>query len=231
MTQPNLPNSDYFARILAELKGRLTNLETQQQFIVADATGTRVIQIGVFPGSPVTYGLKVWDDDDNVRVQIGELSNGDYGILLEDALTGQTTELLPVYEDGVETVEGTSSTTYTDLSTPGPGVTATVGASGVVDISVNCYVGIPGGSGSVQSLGAVGITIDGAPISGVLNECIYFANTVTGPDAVGMASNQSFRGTITGLAPGVTHTFEMKYRMSGPGTVNFGNRFLLVEPR
>jgi hypothetical protein len=74
-------------------------------------------------------------------------------------------------------------------------------------VVVNSYIGIPGGTGSTQSGGFVGVSIDSnAPVS-PLDEVLYFSNTVVGSTAVGMAANDSASVILSGLPP-EQHTFE-----------------------
>jgi hypothetical protein len=123
--------------------------------------------------------------------------------------------------------EATGSTTYVDLATPGPSVTVNIGAGGQVRISVNAVVSIPGGTGGTQqSAGFVGIFMDGTLFA---DEVVYFSNTVVGATPVGMAGNNSSTWLFSEIPPG-EHTFSMKYRMVGPGTVNFSDRLLQVRP-
>ena len=170
-------------------------------------------------------GIK--DEDGNTRVKWGQLPLGDYGISLSDPATGNVTTLLPVYKEGITTAESTMSTTYTDLATPGPEVTATIGMSGEALVIINSYIGVIGVA-SAQSGGFVGVSIDGnAPVS-PLDEILYFAVS-SGSEAIGIAGNQSAMVILTGLSVG-QHTFEFKYKALGGNNVTFFNRFLQVAP-
>lgn len=171
----------------------------------------------------------VKDANGLTRVKTGLLPGGDYGIALTDPVTGVTTELLPVYQESDRGNDfSTSSTSYV-ADTNTPALTATVGASGDVLLTVNSFIGIPGATGGAQSGGFVGISVDGAAITGILDEVLYLANSVVGTTAVGQAANQSAQVIVTGLSPG-QHTFEMQYKMIGPGTVNYASRFLQARP-
>jgi hypothetical protein len=195
---PN-PN-DYLRTLLKGFDVRLKALETQQNGGVLDNKGVQ-------------------------RVQYGLLKSGDYGFSVTDSLGTTTTEILPIYEANVLTGQSTTSTTYTDLATAGPLVSAIIGTSGQALLTVNSYVGISGVAGA-QSAGFVGIYIDG-----VLwyDELLYFSVSNPGTTTVGMAANQSAQVVVTGLTPG-SHTFEMKYKTVGGSTVTFGSRFLQVRP-
>jgi hypothetical protein len=186
---------------ITDLRRRLTVLENQQNGGVIDNNGVQ-------------------------RIAYGLLSSGDYGFAVTDAPGTTTTEFLPLYEANVLTTESTSSTSYTDLATPGPIVTAVIGMSGQALVTVNSYIGVPGGAG-VQSAGFAGVSIDGTAPASPLDECLYLS--VSAAAAVGIATNCSCQVVVTGLSPG-SHTFEMKYKMAGPGAVNFDERFLQVRP-
>ena len=157
---------------------------------------------------------------------MGQLPLGDYGISLSDPATGNVTTLLPVYKEGITTAEVDDSTTYTDLATPGPEVTATIGMSGEALVIIS-YIGVIGVA-SAQSGGFVGVSIDGnAPVS-PLDEILYFAVS-SGSQAIGIAGNQSAMVILTGLSVG-QHTFEFKYKALGGNNVTFFNRFFQVAP-
>ena len=204
----NPPAGDAFFARLRNIEKALAALQNQQLFLVADL-------------------------EQNMRVRLGPLvdgtgtPNGDFGLSVSDS-NGHTTNILPVYTSSVGAVESTTSTSYTDLATPGPSVTAEVGSTGDVEIICNSYIGIPGTS-SGQSAGFVGISIDGAPPTSPLDEAIYFSNTGGGTPQ-GMAANQSFTTILTGLAPLSSVTFTMLYKVAGPPTVSFGSRYLSVRP-
>ena len=157
-----------------------------------------------------------------VRVKYGQLyeQNGitDYGIAVIDPIVGVTTELLPLYEANVLTTQSTSSTTYTNLTTPGPSLTATTTAAGTALVVVNSYIGVTGVA-DAQSAGFVGVSIDGNTPADPLDEVLYFSVT-SGSQPVGIAGNQSASVIISGLTPG-QHTFEMVYKTVGGEEVNF----------
>lgn len=117
----------------------------------------------------------------------------------------------------VLTSETTTSTSYTDLATPGPAVTVTVGANGLA------LVGLSSGSKSSTS----GVALATYALSG--------ANTVAASDtnimSLVVGTNESISGSIrlfSGLTPGST-TFTMKYRVD-TGTGTFERRNLTVIP-
>ena len=64
--------------------------------------------------------------------------------------TGNSVEVL--------TSEGTTSTSYTSLATPGPTANAVAGISGAIEVTVSANISI--GTGAT---GAVGLYVDGSP--------------------------------------------------------------------
>ncbi len=188
-------------------------------------TGDIVSVMGPLPGGG--YGFGVEDLSGNLRVAIGKLADGDYGLQVTDPTLSVTTEILPVYDAQYVPAQTTSSTTYVALS--GPSVQATIASSGKAQIFVSAYIGYPGGTGGQQSGGFVGVGIDGALPTGVLDEFVYAANTVVGSTAVGGATSAGMQVVLSGLSAG-QHTFKCYYKMDGPGTVTFSRMFLQITP-
>lgn len=227
---PVLPSAEQYLLLqLAQLAATVQQLSEQQQILISNSDNVTRIVNGLIPGSGGLYGFQVLDTGGNNRVQVGDLPGGDIGLSVSDPTTGTTTTILPVYKqtDGDNSLT-TSSTTYvTDPNMPA--LTATIGAHEEALILLNSYVGIPGGTSGTQSGGFVGLSIDGGAPTGTFNELLYFANTVVGSTAVGMAANQSASFIATGLSSG-QHTFEMQFKMTGPGSVTFESRYLQVQP-
>jgi hypothetical protein len=113
----------------------------------------------------------------------------------------------------VSNLETTTSTTYTDLTTPGPAVTVTTGAQALV--ALKCDASNSGASGSVMSVA----------VSGTTSQAATDANSI-GPDN----TNKVRLGALVLLAiVGGSNTFTAKYRVTG-GTGTFVNRSLIVIP-
>jgi hypothetical protein len=111
--------------------------------------------------------------------------------------------------------ESTTWATYTNLTTPGPSVNATIGQSGLalVNLSATISNSGPGGSISYMSLQVdtgVPTDVDAARTASTV------AGTVSRPILV------------TGLSPG-SHAFTAKYRVSA-NTGTFAQRRLVVVP-
>lgn len=116
------------------------------------------------------------------------------------------------------TSESTTSTSYTDLATPGPTFSVTTGTAALVAISSS-------------------ITNDTTNSASFVSYAISGATTVAADDQWGLeldgvtANNTNRFGFIhrhTGLTAGV-NTFTMKYK-AGSNTATFANRKLLVIP-
>jgi hypothetical protein len=234
------PSHPSLVKMLEDLRKRITALEQTQNFGVRDGSGVQRVFAGqqftksglIVPGSiagaaPSTlFNIAAFDTSGNVRAVLGDLVSGDYGLAVTD-VNGATTEILPVYSSTeVRTEEFTSSTSYTDLATVGPSVSAVIGASGACHVIANAFISTPVTASSITG-GEVGISIDGnapaPPLDGLLINQIS-----TGTSATGTLINVSGQAYVTGLSAGA-HTFKLVYKSSG-GSAGFGNRFLQVRP-
>lgn len=134
----------------------------------------------------------------------------------------------------VNAIESTSNTSPTDLTTPGPSVTVTVGASGQALVSVNAFMWTTSTAASPntgqQAYASFTVTDptgtstfigDGA---GVIQSAIIAASASPLID-------QRFGAQylMTGMIPG-KNTFTMKYRSGDGNAVSFGNRVIIVTP-
>ena len=207
MPAVNFSQDDWLVQQIQQLQQQVQALQTQQQYVIVDAQLRQ-------------------------RVQLGLLNNGDYGLLVTDPVNSVQTEYLPVYQNVVAATEGTSSASYTDLTTAGPSVTVTIGASGMAQIFIGSYIGVTAVQ-NAQAGGFVGVATDGVdPVGGIgLDELLYFAMSTANvvPSCTGIASSQSGIYVVSGLSPG-THTFKMRYKAAGGGTSNFSSRFIQVRP-
>jgi hypothetical protein len=120
----------------------------------------------------------------------------------------------------VLTSQGTSTTTYTDLTTVGPSVTVVVGPSG------NAIVSLTG------VLSTNNVAIQSAYMSfsasGVLPSDSSSIFIPSGSNAT-TRYIQSATFWVTGLTPG-TNTFTAKYKSTGGITSTFANRQIIVIP-
>lgn len=133
----------------------------------------------------------------------------------------------PVFDQVIE-FETTTSTSYTDLATPGPEVICVVGETRRVIVTAGAYIVSTVDNQTVS----VGLSIDGA-------EPVFWAaaENLTGGAFGGSFSHsemlehgQAWVGPLD-LLPG-EHTFRLKYRQSLPGANqgHFDLRFLQVQP-
>ena len=137
---------------------------------------------------------------------------------------------------------GTEFGIYADLPTPGPQVTVTVPASGLVEVFARVHV-----SGDASASGAVGMAIDGSTTIGVkcnaYNALLILAPASPAGDwataappsstACGTRLPGTSQSLMLSVAPG-THTFKLIYgarSSSPPATVHFSDRQLYVTPR
>lgn len=117
----------------------------------------------------------------------------------------------------VNTIENTSSLSYTDLFTPGPAVTVTIGSTGKALVAVYCAL-----SNSSANFALASYAVSGA-------------STVAAADTQALQTNTTsdirvgFTVLHTGLVPG-SNTFTMKYRASTSGPAAFNGRRILVNP-
>lgn len=119
-------------------------------------------------------------------------------------------------ESQISTSQTTTSTSFTDLATPGPAVTTTISQSGRALVIV---------SGMLKNSG-LAFTRMSYAVSG--------ASTVAASDTNGISvvnTNEieaSRSSLVTGLTPG-SNTFTAKYRVTG-GTGTFTSRSITVIP-
>ncbi len=127
----------------------------------------------------------------------------------------------------VATSETTVSTTFTDLTTPGPAVTVTIPASGIVQVIV--------GADMLGNVATSATPVMSFEVSGANTIAALDVNALVAP-ALNPASNAgrvaaSRVKILTGLTPGVT-TFTAKYKqpLAGGNTATFANRDIAVIP-
>jgi hypothetical protein len=122
--------------------------------------------------------------------------------------------------DNVSTDQATSSTTYADLSTVGPSVTATTGVAAIV--MLGCWMtNSTGGARSIMSYSMSGATTTAAQdLTGAS------VQITTSSSSCYVGSSRTY--LHTGLTAGST-TFKAQYKVSA-GTGNFSNRTLSVLP-
>jgi hypothetical protein len=123
----------------------------------------------------------------------------------------------------VGTQEGTTSSSYTDLTTTTDTVTVTVGASGKAVVFL---------SAQLQNSGFICYAWVGFAISGASTAAANDAQAIMYQNVYNGGSPQAQYGSpylLTGLSPGST-TFKLKYKATGGGTAQFTNRAIAVIP-
>lgn len=127
--------------------------------------------------------------------------------------TNQLTERTTA-EAAVETSEGTTSTTYTDLATPGPAVTLTTGIKALVWVTADLVCGTAGQSARTTFNVSGATTVAESDALALRNVTALVIRATAGP-------------TTVALTPG-SNTFTMRYRTSGASTSTYVNRRIVV---
>jgi hypothetical protein len=120
----------------------------------------------------------------------------------------------------VATNEGTTSTSYTDLTTAGPAVTVTTGTKALVIITAYINAAADGFTG-VSAFMSYGVT--GATTSAAADDRAIINQTPTGDNN----NNRMSAASVVTLTAG-SNTFTSKYRSSASRIVNFSNREIFV---
>lgn len=118
----------------------------------------------------------------------------------------------------VATDESTSSTTFTDLTTPGPSVTLVTGKEVIVIASALIFKTTSG-----LTTGHVGVNVSGATTIATVALIYATSQTASGTTAVYSVA-RSYK--LSGLTPG-TNTFKLQY-LTESGTMDFQNRDITV---
>lgn len=114
--------------------------------------------------------------------------------------------------------QSTTSTSYTDLGTPGPSVSSTTGTEAIVWFSAEVESSTP------NALQKFSVAVSGATTVAASDD---WAVTLDGTDDLS-PSRRMGAHRFTGLTGGI-NTFTMKYA-AGSNTATFGNRELIVMP-
>jgi len=178
----------YFARLLATIQNRLKALEMQQNAAVRDSTN-------------------------NVRVQLGLLPSGDFGLAITDP-AGHSGEVWPVSANMNTATVSTTSTTPVALAGT-PAVTCQIGASGDAVVTFGAFIN-PG-----TDQGLIWLAVDGTAVG-------YSANLFGGTGTVTriLMLSKIPSGTVT---PG-SHTFSLKFQSRTGTSVTFDRPAIVVQP-
>lgn len=119
----------------------------------------------------------------------------------------------------VETIQTTSSTSYTDLATAGPAVTVTTGTAALVILSTVVL------NDTAAAEAICGVAISGATTLAAQDGKALRISTSTGTVSLDGSKAQLYTGLTAG-----SNTFTMKYRVTGTSTGTFARRELIVIP-
>ena len=117
----------------------------------------------------------------------------------------------------VDTGETSTSTSYTDLATPGPAVTLNTGTKALVIITARMYVGA-----TLTDVFASYAVSGATTIAAGNSRAIYLGSSGINLPVIGVSA----ASLLTGLTAG-SNTFTMKYRVSG-NTGNWDRRWISV---
>lgn len=150
--------------------------------------------------------LAAGSDFQHLRARAGAANGIEYAALLSAAT--------------VTTSESTTSTSFTDLATPGPAVTVTTGTTALVILTANLY-----NNGTSQDAD-MGFAVSGASTVAAAGSASLEATTGASGAVVRYTASAVF--PVTGLTAG-SNTFTAKYKATG-GTSFFANRSIVVIP-
>jgi hypothetical protein len=139
------------------------------------------------------------------------------GSYFTTSATNQIAERVPA-QASVNAGEQTTSTSFTDLTTPGPSVTLSTGVQALVVISAEIN------NNTASQAGRVAVDISGATTLAPDNNKTLRQET----NGTGEFQRASLVYLQTGLTPG-TNTFKMMYAVPG-GTGSFNFRNILILP-
>jgi hypothetical protein len=134
------------------------------------------------------------------------------------ATAANTITIRTINEDFENTSETTTSTSYTDLATVGPTVSATASTRAIVSITAR----VSNSSSAEESF--IGVDLTSATTQSPSDN---FALQQEG-GATNVSDQKSYVALMTGLSAGSTQ-FRMKYRVTG-GTGTFHRRRLMIMP-
>lgn len=174
--------------------------------------------------------LRVKDESGIVRVELGLLSDGSYGLNVKETAEEEGFHQVPfVYTDFVTSALGDtcSSATYGDLATPGPSKTVPIRSTGKILIIASAQ--IQAGLNTAASTtfdGRFDVEFSGAntrvpdeandPLVGVASTNVIVS---TGTNSGTRIFTVTASATFTGLNAGAT-TITMKYRRSASASVD-----------
>jgi hypothetical protein len=182
--------------------------------------------------------LRVKDAAGSVRVQVGQITDGSYGVEVKETGQDQFHQVPYIFSQSVAAFESTVSTGFTDLATVGPTVTVPVRSTGrvlvIITTQIQWAANTPS-AGPVTQGGWCTVAFSGANTKSAFTassdilamDVIVWSATGAESDTATKSPSSAF--AFTGLNPGDT-TITMKYAMAS-GAANaaeFGRRCLTV---
>lgn len=205
--------------------------------------GNASMRIGTVTGYDGTAGAVTVDVGGGTLVSCPYLGSyipsvGDHIVMLSAGATwvvlgsvGTTTPPLTpqtaVLDPGVQS---TTSTSYTDLTTVGPSITATVAASGRALVLLSCRIGWFDTTTDPSDGGAMSCAVSGASTVAADDQgAAYLFAQYTGTTGASVTAQIAGVRFLTGLTPG-RNVFTAKYKSADPGakSVDFSKRSLTV---
>ena len=195
------------------IDAKLDKVTTPSRMYLVDSEGNQ----GVAPYSSGLTPNSVVTRDDNNTFQVGTPTAAGHAATkayVDTAVSGVSSGGSPVTAAtaAVATGESTTSSTYTSLATTTDQVTVTVGASGILQVTINSQLTCS----TVHQMAYVSFELSGAnTLAADDARCFWLKNPVSG----GSGFRYGMTKVLTGLAPGAT-TVKMKYKASS-GTSTF----------
>lgn len=196
---------------------------TDGAVIVYNAAGRKIIELGECADG--RHGLQVYKDNGTRVTRVGELASGSEGIeTISDlgALVRVDTLAFGTKAATVTAGQTTTSTSFTDLATPGPVQNADVGNSGRLLIVVSSGIQPATGHGGIVGFDMVG--------PGGYFSAANFLHSVWFDSSGSGISSASKVFLVTGLPQAGNYTAALKYRSQAGGSINFFDRHLIMIP-
>lgn len=210
-----------------DITDRILRIESRLQALEANPrAGNTTIDTGAF---------QVKDATGSVRLRMGLLSDNTYGIEVKEDGQDNFHQVPYVYTQQVFATQTCSSTSFTDLTTPGPFVTVPVRSSQRILVLATAQMQWSiGFAATVSQRGDMGIQMSGAnSITPNIATDLMLPLIVDQSEVTSGTTARTLVWTITGQAvyenlnPGNT-TIKVQYRKSGSSNVDFSRRTITV---
>lgn len=212
------PGPDYILRKIATLEREVRELKAARRLEAA------TIKAG---------SLRVVDAAGELKVQVGLLPDGSYGLAAVNP-DGQTVTLATLAFGPVTAstpaLQACTSSSYGDLATVGPTVTAAIGPSGRAIVILSAAIAVDEAAGTGYM--GVEVSTSGAEVlPGNPDDGRALHVGTSGTLAGKIADAQTSLAVLLSGLPTDTLTFTAKYRRLGSGgTLQFTSRSMIVIP-